>query len=202
MTSLDDRIDIAQTTFLKFILSYENIYIHYLFPALILEFLFHTQTFNVERTILTTLIIIYKALTYYNRQQNNYAKMLLVTAPFINSLIVYNPTNIVLYSIVYDASLVESITVAACTQYFSQINYYVNIVCLMVYLYTRKNIALLETRMENNVIVTLTLLPPQKQTIENKLSAIQYTLNTFIKNCIEYHIGVEMSSFEPSQNID
>ena len=77
MASLDDRIDIAQAAFFKFILSYENEYIHYLFPALILEFLFHTPTLMVERTILTTLIFIYKALTYYNRQERNYFKITL-----------------------------------------------------------------------------------------------------------------------------
>jgi hypothetical protein len=202
MASLDDRIDIAQAAFFKFILSFENEYIHYLFPALILEFLFHTPTLVVERTILTTLIIVYKALTYYNRQESNYAKMLMVTAPFVNSFILYDPTNIVLYSIVYDASTVESIAVAACTYYFSQINYYVNMILLITYLYGRKNISLLETRMENNIIVTLTLLPPQKQTIGNKLMAIQYTFNTFIKKSIEYHVGIEMSEFEPSQHND
>jgi hypothetical protein len=156
----------------------------------------------VERTILTTLIFVYKALTYYNRQERNYAKILMVTAPFINSLIVYNPTNIVLYSIVYDASIVESLAVAAFTYYFSHINYYTNLLCLITYLYGRKNIALLETRMENNVIVTLTIVPPQKQTIENKLRSIQYTVNTFIRKNIEYYIGVEMSEFEPSQHND
>ena len=202
MASFDDRIDIAQAAFFKFILSYENVYIHYLFPALILEFLFHTPTLVVERTILTTLIIVYKALTYYNRQESNYAKMLMVTTPFINSLIVYDPTNIVLYSIVYDASTVESIAVAAFTQYFSQINYYTNLLYLMAYLYARKNITLLETRMENNVIVTLTMVPPQKQTFENKLRSIQHTLNRFIQKSIEYHIGFEMSESEPSSHND
>jgi len=202
MASLDDRIDIAQTAFFKFIISFENEYIHYLFPALILEFLFHTPTLVVERTILTTFIILYKALTYYNRQESNYAKMLMATAPFVYSFILYEPTNIVLYSIVYDASTLESITVAACAYYVSQINYYANLILLITYLYGRKNIALLETRMENNVIVTLTLLPPQKQTFENKLRSIQYTVNTFIRKNIEYYIGVEMSEFEPSQHND
>jgi hypothetical protein len=202
MASLDDRIDIAQAAFFKFILSYENEYIHYLFPALILEFLFHTPTLVVERTILTTLIIVYKALTYYNRQESTYAKMLMVSVPFINTLIVYNPTNIVLYSIVYDASMVESLAVAAFTYHFSHINYYINLLCLITYLYARKNIALLEMRMENNVIVTLTLLPPQKQTIENKLRSIQHTLNRFIQKGIEYHIGFELSESEPSSYND
>jgi hypothetical protein len=32
--------------------------------------------------------------------------------------------------------------------------------------------------------------------------AIQYTFNTFIKKSIEYHVGIEMSEFEPSQHND
>ena len=202
MASLDDRIDIAQAAFFNYVLSYENMYIHYLFPALTMEFLFHTTEFVVERTILTTLIILYKALTYYNRDASDYAKILMVTAPFVNTLISYNPTKLVLYSIVYDESVVESFVVAACTYYFSQANYHANLLGLIGYIYARKNIALLQTRMETNVIVTLTLLPPQKQTFENKLKAFQGTIHTFIKRNIEYHLGIEMSEFEPSQHND